>query len=46
MCFLNEMFGRPAHERAFLLLVVDLRAWNARVPDIARKALEVIASFR
>ena len=25
MCFLNEMFGRPAHERAFLLLVLGLR---------------------
>ena len=46
MGFLNELLGRPAHERAFVLLVVGYPAPHARVPDIAHKALEVIASFR
>ena len=46
MGFLNELLGRPAHERAFVLLVVGYPAPNACVPDIARKALDMIASFR
>ena len=46
MGFLNELLGRPAHERAFVLLVVGYPAPNARVPDIARKALDMVASFR
>ena len=46
MGFFNELLGRPAHERAFVLLVAGYPAPAARVPDIARKALDVIASFR
>ena len=45
MNFLNEILGRPAHERPFLLLVVGHPAGDARVPDIHRKPLDDIASF-
>jgi iodotyrosine deiodinase len=46
MGFLNTLLGRPAHERPFLLLVAGYPAEGARVPDIQRKPLEVIAEFR
>ena len=46
MGFLNELLGRPAHERAYVLLVVGYPAPHARVPDIARKAPGEIGSFR
>ncbi|MDA7980755.1 MAG: nitroreductase family protein [Pirellulales bacterium] len=45
MGFLNDILGRPANERPFLLLVVGYPADDARVPDIGRKPLESIASF-
>lgn len=45
MKFLNEILGRPAHERPFLLLVAGYAAPDARVPDIHRKPLEEIATF-
>jgi len=45
MGFLNEILGRPDHERAFLLLVVGHPAEDARVPDIGRKGLGDIARF-
>jgi len=46
MKFLNEILGRPKDlERPFLLLVTGYPAPDARVPDIARKALSEIASF-
>ncbi len=45
MGFLNEILGRPAHEKPFLLLVVGYPADNAVVPDIGKKALSEIASF-
>jgi nitroreductase len=45
MGFLNEILGRPDSERPFLLLVVGHPAVDARVPDIARKPLEEIATF-
>jgi iodotyrosine deiodinase len=45
MAFLNEILGRPSHERPFLLLVVGYPAEGARVPAIRRKPLEEIASF-
>jgi len=45
MKFLNEILGRPAHERPFLLLVVGHPAPDARVPDIHRKSLGEIATF-
>jgi len=46
MGFLNELLGRPENERPFLLLVVGHPTPGARVPDIARKPLEAIATFR
>jgi len=45
MGFLNELLGRPARERPFLLLVVGYPADDARVPDIARKPVEQIVSW-
>lgn len=46
MKFLNEILDRPANERPFLLLVVGYPADDATVPDIKRKPLEEIASFK
>jgi iodotyrosine deiodinase len=45
MGFLNEVLGRPAHERPFLLLVVGYPAEDAAVPDITKKPLAEIATF-
>jgi iodotyrosine deiodinase len=45
MDFLNEILGRPESERPFLLLVVGYPAPEARVPDIAKKPLDRIATF-
>jgi nitroreductase len=45
MKFLNEILGRPKHERPFLLLVVGYPAANARVPDITRRDLEKSVSY-
>lgn len=45
MGFLNELLGRPARERPFLLLVVGYPADDARVPDISRKPLAEIVSW-
>ncbi len=46
MSFLNEILGRPANERPFLLLVTGYPAEDAQVPEITRKPLDVIATFR
>lgn len=46
MAFLNRILGRPAHEKPFILLVVGHPAADAMVPDIKRKPLEEISSFR
>jgi nitroreductase len=45
MNFLNQILGRPAHERPFLVLVVGYPKEGARVPRIAKKSLNEIASF-
>lgn len=45
MGFLNQILGRPAHERPFLLLVVGYPAADAKVPVITRKTLDRIATF-
>ncbi len=42
MKFLGEVLGRPAHERAFLLIPVGYPADDCVVPDIQRKPLEKI----
>jgi len=46
MGFLNEVLARPSRERPFLLLVVGYPAEGAVVPDITRKPLAAIATFR
>ncbi len=45
MRFLNDILGRPENERPFLLLVVGYPAEEARVPDLAKKSLDEIATF-
>ena len=45
MGFLNEILGRPARERPFLILVVGYPAAGATVPDITKKPLGEIATF-
>lgn len=46
MGFLREILDRPQNERAFLLLVAGYPASGATVPDITRRALPDIATFR
>ena len=46
MGFLNAILGRPVTEKPFLLLVVGYPAKDACVPDITKKSLEEIATFR
>jgi nitroreductase len=46
MGFLNGILGRPANEKAFLLLVVGYPAPDAQVPVITKKPLAAIATFR
>jgi nitroreductase len=45
MGFLNEILGRPSHERPFLMLVVGYPTGDAVVPDIKKKELGEIATF-
>ncbi|MBW3554686.1 MAG: nitroreductase family protein [Gemmatimonadetes bacterium] len=45
MEFLNDVLGRPANEKPFLLLVTGYPAAAARVPEITKKPLDEIASF-
>ncbi len=45
MNFLNEILGRPANERPFLLLVVGHPVEGAKVPNIEKKTLDEIATF-
>ncbi|MEO8349384.1 MAG: nitroreductase family protein [Acidobacteriota bacterium] len=42
MGFLNEILGRPAHEKPYLLIPVGYPAAGAKVPDIARKTEEEV----
>lgn len=46
MKFLNEILERPASEKPFLILVAGLPEKYSKVPDIKRKDLNEIASFR
>jgi nitroreductase len=46
MGFLGELLGRPANEKAFVVMPVGYPADDARVPDISRKALSDIALFK
>lgn len=45
MGFLNEILGRPVHEKAFLILVVGYPAEDACVPAISKRPLSQIATF-
>ena len=45
MKFLNRILGRPEREKPTMILVVGHPAPAARVPDIKRKPLDVIATF-
>jgi nitroreductase len=46
MGFLNRILDRPPNEKPFLLLVVGHPAAEVRVPDITKKPLDAIATFR
>jgi nitroreductase len=46
MRFLNELLDRPASERAYMILVVGHPEEDAEVPDITKKPLDEIATFR
>src|SRR5918996_4521445 len=46
MGFLNRILDRPSYEKPFVPLGVGHPAEGALVPDIARKSLEEISSFR
>ena len=45
MKFLNQVLGRPANERPFLILVTGYPANQVKVPDIERLPLEKICTF-
>jgi iodotyrosine deiodinase len=46
MGFLNTILDRPANERPFLLLVVGYPADDATVPEIGKKTLQELATFK
>jgi iodotyrosine deiodinase len=46
MRFLGELLGRPANERAYLLLPVGYLARDCKVPDLRRKGLEEFVVWR
>jgi nitroreductase len=43
MGFLNEICGRPAHEKAYVLLVAGYPAENCTVPKIEKKSLDQVS---
>jgi nitroreductase len=43
MRFLNEILGRPANEKPFILFPVGYPAAGCEVPDLARKGLAEVA---
>jgi iodotyrosine deiodinase len=45
MGFLNQLLGRPAQERPFLILVVGYPANDAMVPAISKRSLDEMATF-
>ena len=46
MGFLNKILDRPKNEKPFLILVVGYPADDVTVPDIKKKTLEEISTFR
>ena len=45
MDFLNKILNRPAHEKAFMIVVAGYPKKDATVPNISKKALEEIATI-
>ena len=45
MGFLNELLGRPAQEKPYLILVAGYPAGDAAVPTITKKSLAEITTF-
>ena len=46
MGFLSELLGRPANEKAMLVMPVGYPAVGAKVPDLSRKGLDEIAVWK
>ena len=46
MGFLRDLLGRPANEKAMLIMPVGYPADGAQVPDLRRKRLEEVAVWR
>ncbi len=46
MAFLAEILGRPAHERAYLLIPVGYPAEGCQVPALVKKPLEEVVVWR
>ena len=46
MGFLRELLGRPANERAYLVIPVGYPAEDCRVPDLRRKPLEAFVAWK
>ncbi len=46
MRFLNDVLERPYHERPFLILVAGYPAEDAMVPEISKKPMEQVSTFR
>ncbi|MEP6834675.1 MAG: nitroreductase family protein [Gemmatimonas sp.] len=46
MGFLNEILERPVNERAVMMIVVGYSTADVRVPDLQRKPVSAIATFR
>ena len=46
MGFLRDLLGRPANEKALLIMPVGYPAPDARVPNLTRKPLEEVAVWR
>jgi nitroreductase len=46
MGFLNRILGRPANERALMMIVTGYPAPDARVPDLTRKPVSEILTHR
>ena len=45
MKFLNDILGRPPHERPFALIPVGKPATDAEVPDIRKKTLDQVTTW-
>ena len=46
MLFLRDLLERPKHETPFLILAVGYPKENVKVPDITKKSLDEIATFK